>query len=103
MAAPTIAQRHRRLLDEVLADDRLTAEEDQAFRDMREKIHLKALSDKQLEWVERTHRRLELDAGKVDNMVSSGAIAPPSQPFEQFAAGIPWGAKAMAPPGRRSA
>lgn len=96
------SRKHARMLDDIIAHDDTTADEDDAFRSMRANLHLRALSPRQVDWMTIVYKRLELDAeDPAANLASSGAVAPATEPFDDFAARLQWGAKACVPPGRR--
>lgn len=94
-------RRQKKLLDEILDDGGASASEEAALHALRDGLKWRALSARQLEQVEHIHHRLGLGAvRRAENLVSSGVVEAALVPFESFAASLPWGEKAMAPPGR---
>jgi hypothetical protein len=79
------------MLNSLLDDDRLTAQERNAFKDMRlflEANKHRKLSVKQHKWVENKFEQLDLGAGESQNLFSSGQV--PKTSYSKNSVKFPW-------------
>ena len=89
------------MLDDLLRSDKVTDEEEEAFRDMRTRVGPDGLTRKQREWVSDRYRLYDLDAEEGSkNLFSSGQVKVTDA---ERAKKYPWEfmKKPLKPPGRK--
>lgn len=88
----------REILDALLKErDRLTDEEADAFESMMGRVGRNVpLTDRQRNWAEDVYKRLELDADRTLNLVSTGRVSKENVPTFEWEKNRP-----LKPPGRR--